>query len=349
MDNIFLIYGSYGYTGALIAQLAYERGLRPILAGRDGGKLRKQADEYGLPHLALAIDDSQALDAALKNLSVVLHCAGPFSHTAQPMAEACLRNGVHYLDITGEIDVFESLARRDAQAKAAGVMLLPGSGFDVVPSDCLALHLKNRLPTANRLCLAILGLSRASQGTMRSSIERLDQPAVARVKGKIQPIPGARVRTFDFGRGPKEALAIGWGDVATAFYSTGIPNIETYMVLPGIARRWARWSKRLGRLAGTRPVQRLLKGVVRLLPAGPNAEQRQNGLAILVGEVSAPDGRRALARLQTPEAYRLTAHTALLAVEKVLAGGAKPGFQTPAKAFGADFILEIPGCERTDT
>ena len=43
------------------------------------------------------------------------------------MADACLRNRVHYLHITGEIDVFEALAARDAEAKSRGVMLLPGS------------------------------------------------------------------------------------------------------------------------------------------------------------------------------------------------------------------------------
>ena len=81
------------------------------------------------------------------------------------MVEACLRLGKHYLDITGEISVFEAMARRDKAAKQAGMMIMPGVGFDVVPSDCLAVHLKNLLPTATDLTLAFYGLGGISHGT----------------------------------------------------------------------------------------------------------------------------------------------------------------------------------------
>ena len=157
MPADFLLYGSYGYTGRLIAERARELGLTPLLAGRDGAAHAAQGEELGLPVRAFALDDRAALDAALRETPVVLHAAGPFSRTAAPMAEACLRSGRHYLDITGEIAVFEALAARDRQARDAGVMLLPGVGFDVVPSDCLAVHLKRRLPGATQLTLAFQG------------------------------------------------------------------------------------------------------------------------------------------------------------------------------------------------
>lgn len=345
MSSQFLLYGSYGYTGDLVARLAAARGLRPLLAGRDAKRLQAQAAELGLEYLALGLDDPAALDAALDGLPLALHCAGPFSKTSRPMADACLRRGAHYLDITGEIDVFEALAARSAEARQAGVMLLPGIGFDVVPSDCLAAHLKQRLPSANHLVLAIAGFSRASRGTTRTSLERLGQPGVQRLKGKLVPIPGVRQRTFDFGSGPRQAAAIGWGDVSTAYHSTGIPNIETYMALPRSLQRFMRWSARFKGLLSSRAVQGLLNAGVRLLPAGPSEQQRRECRSLLYGEVHSADGRRAAARLTTPEAYRLTAETAVLAVQKALAGAARPGFQTPSSAFGAGFVLEIDGVE----
>jgi short subunit dehydrogenase-like uncharacterized protein len=341
----FMLYGAYGYTGELIARLAVERGLRPLLAGRDAARLGALGQALNLPFLPLALDDPAGLDRALQQTRLVLHCAGPFAQTSPPMVAACLRNGVHYLDITGEISVFEDLAGQDAQARQAGVMLLPGIGFDVVPSDCLAAHLKQRLPDASHLRLGILGLSQASRGTTRTALQRLDQPAVARIDGQITPIESGRRRSFDFGRGPKEALAIGWGDVSTAYYSTGIPNIETYMVLPGNMKTLMKFSRRLGPLLNSRPVQALLhKAVATLLPPGPSAEQRRRGFAILVGEASNPAGEQVTARLLTPEAYALTAETALLAAQKLLHATPPGGFHTPSMAFGADFILKIPGC-----
>jgi short subunit dehydrogenase-like uncharacterized protein len=98
----------------------------------------------------------------------VLCAAGPFSATSRPVADACLRNRVHYLDITGEIDVFEALAARDAEAKARGIMLLPGVGFDVAPSDCLAAHLKRRLPDANDLRPYLSLRANTSRGTAKT-------------------------------------------------------------------------------------------------------------------------------------------------------------------------------------
>jgi len=154
MEKSLLIYGSNGYTGDLIARFAVNQGLRPILAGRNREKISAQANELGLEYRIFPLHDSAAIDAVLDDVSTVLHCAGPFALTSKPMAQACLRAKAHYLDITGEIGVLESLARRDADAKSVGVMLLPGTGFDVVPSDCLAAHLKRRLPSATRLTLA---------------------------------------------------------------------------------------------------------------------------------------------------------------------------------------------------
>ena len=349
MTADFLLYGSYGYTGRLIVERARAAGLTPLLAGRDAAALAAQTAETGYPHRAFSLDDTAALDATLRQTGVVLHAAGPFAHTSRPMVEACLRTGAHYLDITGEIAVFEAAAARDAKARAAGVMLLPGAGFDVVPSDCLAAHLMRRLPTATRLSLAFQGIGGISRGTLTTMIENIDQGGAVRRGGRIVRVPAAyRSRRVDFGRGGVSVTTIPWGDVSTAFHSTGIPDIEVYTRVGTAQRRMMVASRHLGWLLGSGPVQRMLKGRIRRGPAGPTPEQRARGASLLWGQVEDDEGRRAISRMRTPEGYTLTAMTSVEAVRRVLAGDAPAGFQTPSRAYGADWILEFDGVERTD-
>src|SRR5260370_18883880 len=160
----WLIYGANGYTGGLIAQEAARRGLRPTLAGRNAEALAALAGGLGLEHRVFGLDDPVALARGIEGHTVILHCAGPFSRTARPMTDGCLKAGVHYLDITGEEGVLEALARRGDEARAAGVMLLPGACVDVVPYDCLAEHLPGRLPSPTRLSLALQETDRISRG-----------------------------------------------------------------------------------------------------------------------------------------------------------------------------------------
>lgn len=350
MTHTFLIYGSYGYTGDLIAREAVTRGLRPILAGRDPQRLAQQAAGLGLQHVAFNLEDRAALDLALSQVKVALHCAGPFAYTAQPMVDGCLRNRVHYLDLTGEIAVFEALARRSAEARALGVMVLPGAGFDVAPSDCLAAHLKRRLPTANRLTLGIRGLgSGLSRGTLNTGVESLAGATWVRREGELVQAPaGSLTRAIDFGRGMETCAAIGWGDVATAFYSTGIPNIEVYFAAPRALRWGLRSTRWLGPLLGAQPAQRMLKAAVQRQPPGPDAAQRARGRSLLWGEVRDPAGQRRVSRLSTPDGYTMTVLAALAMVEKALAGQATPGFQTPSLAYGPDLVLELPEVTRED-
>ena len=150
----FLIYGANGYTGQLITRYAIEQGLKPILAGRNAVSIKALAEEHNLDYRIFGLDDPEEIDRALTDVSLVLHAAGPFIYTAKPMIMACLRNGVHYLDITGEIAVFELAFRYDGRARNKNIVLMPGVGFDVVPTDCMAVYLKQKLPDAKLLKLA---------------------------------------------------------------------------------------------------------------------------------------------------------------------------------------------------
>ncbi|MHB1134171.1 MAG: saccharopine dehydrogenase family protein [Chloroflexota bacterium] len=349
MAERFLIYGANGYTARLIIAEALQRGLSPLLAGRGRAPLDLIAQRTGLDYRVFTLEDAAARDAALAEVSVVLNCAGPFMRTARTLAGACLRAGVHYLDITGEWGVYEMLSRRTASARAAGVMLMPGVGFDVVPSDCLAAHLKRRLPSASELELAFTGGLRVSRGTARTALAGANYGGLVRRAGELCPEPlAARVRRVDFGRGPEEVASIPWGDVASAYYSTGIPNITVYTGMGGASRSLLRLASRYSGLLRSPLVRRLSEAWLRRLPPGPTAAERARGQSLLWGEVSDGQGRRAAARLRTPEGYTLTARTALAVVEHVLRGEAPPGYQTPSLAYGADFILGFPGVERED-
>jgi short subunit dehydrogenase-like uncharacterized protein len=347
---MLLIYGSTGYTGRLIVDEALRRGMRPILAARNADALRAQAEPLGLEWRAAHVDDAAALDVALTGATVVLHCAGPFSRTWRAMSDACLRARAHYLDITGEIAVFEALSARDAAARSAGIMLLPGVGFDVVPSDCLAAHLARRLRNAVSLALAFRASGGVSRGTLSTMIEGLGARGAVRRDGAIVAVPQAwRTRRIDFGDGkPRDATTIPWGDVSTAYHSTGIPNVQVYVSMRAALRRTLIAARALGPLLRSEFVKRFLVSRVRRGPAGPSDAERATGTSLLWGEAVAADGRRVEARLRGASTYTLTAQTAVHLAAKALGGAAPVGFQTPSKAYGADVILEIPGITRTD-
>jgi len=344
----FLIYGANGYTGQLIAELAVKRGFKPVLAGRSEDKLKPLAMQLNLPYQVCDLSNKDALNDLVLSVDVVLHCAGPFMHTAEPMVAACLRNKTHYIDITGEITVFEALAAQDKSAQDAGIMLLPGGGFDVVPTDCLALFLKQNMPDATQLTLAFRSVGGGiSHGTATTMLENMDAGGAVRENGQIKTVPQAyKTKYVLFNKKPKICVTIPWGDVSTAFYSTGIPNIEVYVAINKGGLGFLRASKYVRRFIGTDRAKAFLKKQIERRSPGPSLKKRLKAKSFIWGEVTNKYNHRFEARLQTPEGYTLTALTALAIVQKVLKGDAPIGFQTPAKAYGADFVLEIEGVKR---
>lgn len=345
----FLVYGANGFVGEAAARLAVQQGLRPIIAGRDAAKIEALAAELGLAFRVFRLDDATAVEQALRDVPVVLHCAGPYQQTYRPMVEGCLRTRTHYLDLTGELPVYEALAALGAQAKARGVMLMPGVGFDVVPTDCLAVHLKRRLPSATRLTLAFHsdGPAGLPPGTQRTAIELIPYGDRVRRNGQlVSPSESVKIRMIDFGRGPLAATRLTWGDLFTGYHSTGIGDIEDYVVLPKSTRRQLQMLFYLRPLFEFASVRRLLHRGVR---PGPTPQQIALTKTHVWGEVEDDQGRRAVSRLHGPEAgVDWTTRAALAAVKRVLSGDAPAGYQTPGAAFGADFVLEVEGVTRED-
>ncbi len=347
----FLLYGATGYTAGLIIEHARLFGLTPVLAGRNEAAIKTLADQHGLAYRIADLADATALDAMLRGHLLLLHCAGPFSKTALPMQQACIRMGVDYLDITGEIAVFEQGARLNKAAQASGTMLMSGVGFDVVPTDCLALYLKNQLPDATHLQLAFANVGGSiSHGTAQTAVENLGASGLVRENGQLKPVPNAhKTLSVPFKSGTTlVCMSIPWGDVSTAYHTTGIPNIETFMSAPAGQIRLAKLGNYLGWLLRTAPVQRFIRNRISRTITGPDKQVRQTARSLVWGQVRNRAGQTVTARLDCPEGYTLTALTALTIVRHVLDGQRKAGFQTPAGLYGPDLILEITGVTRSD-
>jgi saccharopine dehydrogenase (NAD+, L-lysine-forming) len=344
MGGRWLLYGANGYTGRLVTAVALRMGERPVLAGRSGEAIRPLADAAGLEARVVALGDAAGLRAALADVDAVVHAAGPFSVTSRPMVDACLATRTHYLDITGEIAVFEAVLGRADEARAAGVALLPGVGLDVVPTDCLAARLSAALPGAAELDLALHARGGTSPGTAKTSIEGLATGNRARVEGRIVQIAwGQPVRQVPFADRTRTAVAIPWGDVSSAWHTTGIPTIHTFLAMsPGAAQR-ARNLAFLEPLMRLRPVlwaaQRLLERTRR----GPDEAARQAGRSEFWGEARHEDGRAVQATLSAPNGYALTAESCVRAARRVLDGTVEPGAWTPSRAFGADYVETLEG------
>jgi short subunit dehydrogenase-like uncharacterized protein len=344
IDRNWMLYGANGYTGRLIAEQAVRRELRPVLAGRRANEIEEIARKCGFVSRVFVLDRVEDVIAQLSGMAAVLNCAGPFSKTAPDLMEACLRAKTHYLDITGEIDVIERAAALDERARETGITIMPAVGFDVVPSDCLAAHLAEKLPTATNLILAFTAGGAVSPGTAKTLLEVMPGGGRARIDGQIRRVPADwKKRAIAFPSGMKEAVTIPWGDVASAYYSTGIPNIETYLAASPLLARQSRLLRRFSRLLRIGFVRKLAQRSIGWLISGPSPTERAKARAEFWGQVSDAAGNVVEAALETTDGYTLTVASALATVERVVAGGVPTGFLTPSKAFGKEFVLGLPG------
>jgi short subunit dehydrogenase-like uncharacterized protein len=345
----WMIYGANGYTGELIAREAKKRGTVPVLAGRDAAKIAELAKDLSLPSKVFSLDAPTDVAAALASVGLVLNCAGPFSKTADVLMQACLAVKVHYLDITGEIGVLEEAHRFDTDAKTAGVVLCPGVGFDVTPTDCIALMLKTALPEAQELALGFESDHRMSAGTAKTLVEALGKSGKIRRGGRIVDLPlGRGCREVDFGRGPKRAMPIPWGDIASAFYTTGIPNITVFTPISSPRLAIARLMNAFGFILQSPRVQTWLVDRIEKTVKGPDVAMRDASPTWVWGEAKDSSGRSEEIRIVSLNGYSLTVFSSLAIVERLIANGFPPGCWTPAAIMGKDFILSLPGTSKLE-
>ncbi|MCI4042445.1 saccharopine dehydrogenase NADP-binding domain-containing protein [Streptomyces sp. TRM75563] len=327
-----LVYGATGYTGKLVAGHAKESGLDVVVAGRNQERVKALGEGLGVESRAFPVDDPALLRDALDGITVVLNVAGPFHRTAGPLMDACIDKGVHYLDTTAEYDVFAAARSRHAEAAAAGVMVMSGAGWDVVPSDCVAAHAVARVPepVSLRLALKLLsatpeeseGLNLFSRGSIVSATEGIgDLGVLVRRDGDIVALPEPEAAAFDFGdEGPEECVSVSMGDLITSHYATGVPSIEVYV-----------------QLGQPLPIDLDLS----TLPDGPTAQEREVGRSKVVAEVTGRDGSVTRSLIDTPTGYRFTQLSSVEIARRVLAGSFRPGFQSPSSAYGPELALAV--------
>jgi short subunit dehydrogenase-like uncharacterized protein len=344
MSKPWMLYGANGYTGELIAREAVRRDLKPVVAGRTAAKVERLASALGVQARTFELEDATAVKRGVDGAALVLNCAGPFSATAAAMMTVCLAAHVHYLDITGEIGVFEHSRTLDAAARAAGIVICPGVGFDVIPTDCVAATLKAALPDATHLALGFDSRSGLSPGTAKTSVEGLAQGGKVRQGGHIISVPLAyKTRRIDFGDGEKLAMTIPWGDVSTASATTGIPNIEVYIPCSPAMVAWAMRANRLKWLLGMGVVQNVMKRRIERTVRGPSAVKRDTQPTFVWGEVTNARGDKRTARIKTANGYSLTVTGALAVVEHLLTHDVPGGTYTPATLIGRDLVMRLPG------
>lgn len=352
----WMIYGANGYTGQLLAEEAVRRGHRPVLAGRSADKLKPVAERLGLDFVAVDLHDGPQLAQALSRVELVFHAAGPFIDTSDQMVRACLASSTHYIDVTGEVPVFQNTFRYGAEAQQRGVLLLSGAGFDVVPTDCLAGYLAHRLPGATELEIAISGVGGPSPGTLKSMVDGGLNGGLVRRNGQLVSLPvGKGAKTVRFHDRERKVMPIPWGDLETAHRTTGIPNITTYMALSKqmIALSSASWpltaaaAPLLRAVLGRPAIKRSLHKVLDKSVKGPDEQMRRTGRSQVWACVRDRQGKSVQAWLETGESYAFTAQSGVRVVERALSAR-RVGALTPAQAFGHDFVLEIEGTRRYD-
>lgn len=346
MSN-WMVYGANGYTGELIARKAAEQGLKPVLAGRNGEKVKALATELGLEARVFGLDSKAEIVKQLEGIDAVTHCAGPFSATAEPMMKACIQAKTHYTDITGEIDVFELSQSLHEQAKAAGVVLCPGVGFDVIPTDCVAAALKATLPDATHLTLGFDSRSGFSPGTAKTSVEGIAAGNKVRRNGQIETVGmGKLTRKIDFGDGEKVAMSIPWGDISTAYSTTGIANIEVYIPSSPSGIKQAQRANLFRPILKFKPVQKLIQNQIGKKVRGPSEKTRAKLITYVWGEATNAAGETKVARIKTANGYDVTWQGGILVPQKLLSDAPEGGAYTPSKLMGYQFVESLDGSEK---
>ncbi len=336
-----MIYGANGYSGNLIALQAKQQGLKPVLAGRNKEAIKALADQLSLDYQVFDLSDQDTIVENLQAMAAVIHCAGPFSQTAEPMIQSCLHSKTHYLDITGEIAVFEMAKSYNEQAQAAGIVICPGVGFDVIPTDCLASQLKSLMPDATHLALGFDSESRLSPGTAKTSVEGLSQGGRVRKNGAIIKVPLAyKTRKIDFGNGEKLAMTIPWGDVSTAHFTTAIDNIEVYIPASLKQVRRLKAMNYCRPLLGLACVQNFIKKRIENTVKGPSDKQRDEQKTYLWGEVKNANGAIKQLRIITSNGYTLTVAGGLKMLEYTLKTD-KSGYYTPTTLVNDQLMSDI--------
>jgi short subunit dehydrogenase-like uncharacterized protein len=346
LKSQWMIYGANGYSAQLAAEKAVTQGLTPILAGRNKAVIQAIADRLGLEARIFDLSDIQAVAKQVADVKVVSHCAGPFSATAKAMMQACIEAGTHYTDITGEISVFEMAQEMNEQAARADIVLCPGVGFDVIPTDCMANYLQQAMPDATELNLAFSGNMSMSPGTAKTTVEGLSEGMKVRRDGKLVSVGrGYRMRDIDYGDGAKLSSVIPWGDISTSYWQTKIPNISVYTPHSG-GKLGVYLFPVIKTLLKSNFIQNFAKKKIEEKVTGPDLSQRESGMTHVWGEVKNPSGKTIAARITVPNGYTVTMDGILMTAKYLMGYNGDGGCYTPSQIMGSELAEQLPGASK---
>jgi short subunit dehydrogenase-like uncharacterized protein len=344
----WIIYGAYGYTGELLAKEALSRGYKPILSGRSKEKLLPLANKLNLEALVLNLKDDKLLQDSLQGIDLILNAAGPFKYTSEPIVKTCLKTGTNYLDITGEIPVFEQNFKYHEEAKTQEIAIMSGVGFDVVPTDCMAKYVSEKVSNPIELEIGIVGFGSPSRGTLKTMVEYLTNGRQIRRNGEL--IKNTKIKgplSVQFFDKERTLVPVSWGDLSTGYRTTGIPNITTYMPYSKPMASMIKGNKTKNNIKWKNNIDGLRDWIDKNVH-NPDEEARMKGRSYIWAQARNAKGDKKESWLDTMEGYRFTSISGIKAVEKIFELKPK-GSLTPALAFGEDFILEFPDTKRYDS
>jgi short subunit dehydrogenase-like uncharacterized protein len=323
-----LIYGASGYMGQLFLKTIQNENLDVVLGARSNFNSEYQVRVFSL-------ENSSAIVENIKDVKLVINLAGPFKYTNKQLLEACIENGTHYIDIAGEVAELETVYKYDEMAKKANIMLMPGAGFGVVPTDIVANLAKQKLSDATHLKIAYITKGGVSRGTLKTVLADINKEGVILENGIFNKAMPA-FKTFQFILNDKAQKLVynPWrADLFSAKISTGIQNIETYANFPNLIVKMMQ-----GKMLWLRDF--MTKKLIAFLPVGPSEKQIRQGSTICYAEVSNLKGEIASATIIGPEAYLFTSEVLLAITKNILNENYKVGFQTP-NFYGVDLLKSI--------
>jgi len=327
--NELLIYGASGYTGKIIAARAKELNIDFEIAGREPDKTRKLAEELAVDYHIFDVDTEYAWKKALEDKQALINAAGPFQFTAEHAMKACLKAGVHYLDISAELDTYRLAQSLDGEAREAGIQLISGAGL-FVSYDALVVHLSKLVAEPEYLKVGFRHYGGFSRGSVLSSKNIADLGILIRRNGEIIDNPDPQSKVFLFGQEEVECMPTPLGGIILSYKSTGIPNIEEFFSLK-------------------LPATELQDLTVENLPDGPTKEERTAGRNGISAELTGKDGKVVKAYVDAPSGYDLTPLSVVAVAHRILNGDFKVGYQSPGSAYGEDILKDIPDTYLIDT
>jgi short subunit dehydrogenase-like uncharacterized protein len=354
MAGRIVLFGATGYTGELTARELAGIGERPVLAARDGARVRALAEELGGLEWAVAdVGRPETVRALVERGDVLVSCVGPFQRWGAPAVEAAIDAGAHYLDSTGETPfirrVFEDWGPR---AAAAGVVLLTAMGYDWVPGNLAgALALAEGGAAAERVAVGyfLTGAAGMSGGTRASAAGVFLEPSFAWRGGRIvRERGGARVRTFVAAGRTRKALSAGSSEhfgLPQTF--PGLREVDVYLGWFGGAsdalRAGALGISLATRVPGVRAgLDAVIGATVKGSTGGPDAAARAASGSEVVAEAVDAGGRVVgRARLTGVNGYDFTAGMLAWGARAAAAGRTHgAGALGPVAAFGLEALQE---------